>query len=183
MTWKYTRVPPKRASNGLTANKELPEFPDNDTNRHEGWPSKLAKQVTQANMFPRPTKGEWIDTPGIWIKVLGIEPGSLAIFVASKTVYWAGAPKRGNSMKIAIFDCPVIIINNLTQIICSLILSTRYPLNLNVNLIIFGCLKYVVPEWTIEGTAWLSVNHLTSQPERRCAKLFRAKLTQWSSLH
>ena len=47
-------------------------------------------------------------------------------------------PNRGNSMKIAIFEFPVIINNNLTQIICSLILSTRYPLNLNVNLIIFG---------------------------------------------
>ena len=40
-------------------------------------------------------------------------------------------------MKITIFDCPVIIINNLTQIICPLILSTRYPLNFNVNLIFF----------------------------------------------
>ena len=46
-------------------------------------------------------------------------------------------------MKIAIFDCPVILINNPTQIICPLILSMRYPLNFNVNVIILGGLKYV----------------------------------------
>ena len=39
--------------------------------------------------------------------------------------------------------------------------------------------SFILPEWTIEGTAWISVDHLTSQPERRCEKLFRANLTLW----
>ena len=51
--------------------------------------------------------------------------------------------KKHWGSKISISDCAIIIINNLTRIICSLILCTRYPLNLNVNLIVFSGLKSV----------------------------------------
>ena len=91
-------------------------------------------------------------------------------------------------MRIAIFDCPAIIINNLSQIICPLILSTGYPLNVHVNVIIFGGLKYVERQDMQVPLHTTGVNNrrnclvvckpLKSQPERRCAKLFRAILTQ-----
>ena len=53
------------------------------------------------------------------------------------------ATEKALGTKISIFDCAIIIINNLTRIICSLILCTRYPLNLDVNLIVSGGLKYI----------------------------------------
>ena len=53
------------------------------------------------------------------------------------------ATEKALGSKISVFHSAIIIINNLTRIICSLILGTRYPFNLNVNLIVFGGLKSV----------------------------------------
>ena len=109
------------------------------------------------HIFP-PVACESINFFCIWAPVSGVTPRSLGVLVVHKPIYGMGAPTVAKHQKHIRFYPPFIVVLNMAQVICLLILSMRDPLWLNLNGIASCYGEYSKGISRILTTVWLSEN-------------------------